>query len=82
MSALQLKNQFTASDDEIDQRTFKEAALPQALAADVLYAVGAVSVGVSIYFLYAGFKPEREKPVAVAPLLAPGTAGVSVGGAF
>ncbi len=50
--------------------------MPQALAADVLYGVTAAAVGVSIYFLYKGFKPDAK--LAVAPTLG----GFTVAGVF
>jgi tetratricopeptide (TPR) repeat protein len=76
VNALQLNNQFKNSTDEIDKKIALNNAVPQALAADVLYGVTAAAVGVSIYFLYKGFKPEPK--LALLPTLG----GVSLQGSF
>jgi outer membrane biosynthesis protein TonB len=76
VNALQLNNQFKNSTDEIDKKIALNNAVPQALAADVLYGVTGAALGVSIYFLYKGFKPDPK--LAVAPTLG----GFTVAGVF
>ena len=80
VSALELHGQFTRSADENEKRSLRDRAQTQALAADLLYAAGAVSVGVSAYFFYRGWR--RTPKVSLAPLISPTVAGALAEGRF
>jgi len=81
VNALRLNTDFKNSTDEIDKKIALTDATSQALAADLLYGVTAAAVGVSIYFLYKGFRPE-PKALSLAPSVGPGGAGLVLEGVF
>jgi hypothetical protein len=80
LSALHLHDEFSTNLVETDKRQLRNDAQAQALAADLLYAVGVAAAGVTAYFLYRGFRPTRQ--VAVAPWMQPGAGGLSALGRF
>jgi outer membrane biosynthesis protein TonB len=57
-SVLSIKSQFDGSLDESYKIDRYNAALPQSIAADVLYVVGAAAVAVGAYFLWRGLHRE------------------------
>jgi tetratricopeptide (TPR) repeat protein len=81
VNALMLNNQFKASTDEIDKKIALTNAVPQALAADILYGVTVAAVGISIYFIYKGFKPE-PKALSLLPSAGPRGGGLVLEGVF
>ncbi len=82
VSALSLHDQFARTNVESDKRSFKASSQARALAADVLYGVGAATAGVAAYFVFRGFHREKPKQVTFAPLASPTLAGLSIEGQF
>lgn len=65
VNALLLHDDFGTIFDEEAKRSLRDSARTQALSADILYAVGAVTVGVGAYFFYRGYRRIRSSPSAV-----------------
>jgi len=79
--ALTLHDQFASSPIEADKRSYMSQAQTQAIVADVLYAGGAVAVGVGAFFLYRALRP-LPKSVALAPYASPLGGGLVAAGQF
>ncbi len=70
---------------EDPRRALRDDSRNQALAADVLFGVAAVSVGVGSYFIWRGYHPEKAPGARVstlAPFGSPQGGGLVVGGSF
>ena len=77
LNAQSLHDQFSQTLIEDQKRSLRTQARAEALAGDVLYAVGGVAVATSIYFYSRWLSTPARRRTAVVPWLSPSSVGIA-----